>query len=96
MAQAMLKKRVYVEFITFDDFIQYGKEHSDNLSENGIPWSFTYNQTPVTHENDEAYVILTVDGTLLFTPKDVLITNTRGTFPCRIDVFEEAYEVVEL
>lgn len=89
------KKPVVVEAITFDEFVQYGKEHTDNIV-NGMPWSFEYKGYPITHENDECYIIPTLEGNHNFTPADVLITGVRGEiYPCKIDIFKETYEVVE-
>lgn len=90
------KKPVTIEFITFNDFVEYGKQNSTSISENGMPWSFEYKGYPITHENDEAYVIQTLEGTLLFTQKEVLITGVKGEiYPCRIDIFEATYDIVE-
>lgn len=92
MAKA-IKKPVEIEFITFEDFVEYGKQNSTNIAENGMPWSFDYKGHPISHENDEAYVIPTLEGTLLFTPKEVLITGVKGEiYPCRIDIFEATYD----
>lgn len=94
MAKA-IKKPVEIEFITFEDFVEYGKRHSDNLSENGMPWSFDYKGHPISHETDEAYVIPTLEGTLLFTPNEVLITGVKGEiYPCRKDIFEATYDII--
>jgi hypothetical protein len=41
---------------TFEQFIQYGIEAGGNIV-NGMPWSFTFNGFPVTHETDDAYLI---------------------------------------
>ena len=95
MAKA-IKKPVEIEFITFEDFVEYGKQNSTNIAENGMPWSFDYKGHPISHETDEAYVIPTLEGTLLFTPKEVLITGVKGEiYPCRIDIFESTYDIVK-
>ena len=94
--QKLLKKPIEIEFITFEDFVEYGKQNSTNIAENGMPWSFDYKGHPISHENDEAYVIPTLEGTLLFTPKEVLITGVKGEiYPCRIDIFESTYDIVK-
>lgn len=88
------KKPVVVEAITFNEFVQYGKEHTDNLV-NGVPWSFAYNGHPVTYENDRCYLIPTLEGCHLFTPDDMLITGVQGEiYPCKLDIFHETYEPV--
>ena len=89
------KKPVVVEAITFDEFVQYGKEHTDNLV-NGMPWSFEYKGHPVTSENDECYLIPTLEGEHAFTPADMLITGVAGEiYPCKLDIFNETYEPAE-
>lgn len=89
------KKPVVIDAITFDELVEYGKNNGGNIV-NGMPWSFHYNGHPITHENDECYLIVTLEGIHNFTPKDVLITGVAGEiYPCKIDIFEETYEKVE-
>lgn len=84
-----------IKAITFDNFVAYGKSHGGNIV-NGMPWSFDYNGHPVTHENDECYLIPTLEGTMKFTPADVLITGVNGEiYPCKIDIFDKTYEPVD-
>ena len=88
------KKPVVVEAITFDEFVKYGLEHTDNVVD-GMPWSFEYNGWPVTHENDKCYIIPTLEGNHIFTPNDMLITGVNGEiYPCKLDVFNKTYEPV--
>lgn len=71
--------------ITFEKFVEYGKNNGGNIV-NGMPWSFNYNGHPVTHENDECYLIPTSNGVHRFTPQDVLIVGVNGeVYPCRVD-----------
>ncbi len=66
--------------ITFDDFVQYGRDNGGNIV-NGMPWSFTYKGRAVSHENDKCYLITLIDGagtTLRFTPDDTLCTSPTG------------------
>lgn len=87
------KKPVVIEAITFQEFIEYGKNNGANIV-NGMPWSFKYNGHPITHETDERYLILTLEGTMDFTPQDMLITGVNGEiYPCKIDIFEKTYEL---
>lgn len=87
------KKPVVIEAITFDEFVEFGKQNGGNIV-NGMPWSFNYNGHPVTHENDECYLIPTLEGTMKFTPQDMLITGVNGEiYPCKIDIFEATYEI---
>lgn len=86
------KKPVVIEAITFDEFVKYGKNNTTNIV-NGMPWSFGYNGHGITHENDECYLIPTLEGNMYFTPKDMLITGVNGEiYPCKIDIFEKTYE----
>ena len=90
------KKPVIIEAITFEEFIEYGKTHGGNIID-GMPWSFEYKGWPVTHENDECYIIPTLEGHYEFTPNDMLITGVKGEiYPCKKDIFEATYEPVEV
>jgi hypothetical protein len=89
------KKPVVIEAITFDEFVELGRKMGSNCV-NGMPWSYTYKGHPVTHENDQCYLVPTMEGTMKFTPDDMLITGVSGEiYPCKIDIFEATYEKVE-
>ena len=89
------KKPVVVEAITFDELVQHGLQNTTNIV-NGMPWSFSYNGHPISHENDRCYLILTLEGTYFMTPDDMLITGVKGEiYPCKKDIFEATYEVAE-
>ena len=94
-AMARFKKiPLEIEAITWDEFIAHGKTKVDELN-NGMPWSFDYNGHPVTHENDECYLIPTLEGTHNFTPQDMLITGVKGEiYPCKTDIFNLTYTKV--
>lgn len=82
-----IKKPIQIEAITFAEFVQYAKENSPEPH-----WSFSYKGHPITHENDECYLIPTMEGVHNFTPKDMLITGIQGEiYPCKIDIFKESY-----
>lgn len=88
------KKPVIIEAITFEELIEYGKAHSNNIV-NGMPWSFEYEGHLVTHENDKCYLVPTLEGIHYFTPDDILITGVCGeVYPCKKDIFERTYEKV--
>jgi hypothetical protein len=90
------KKPVEIEFITFNEFVEYGKSQPDANIVNGEPWSFTYKGQPITQENPERYLIPTLEGTYNFTPEDVLITGVKGEiYPCKINIFESTYDVID-
>ena len=87
------KKPVVIEAITFKEFIKYGEAHTDNFV-NCMPWHFEYEGHPVTHENNECYIISTPEGEYAFTPDDMLITGVKGEiYTCKKDIFEETYEL---
>jgi hypothetical protein len=86
------KKPVVVEAITFDDLVDYGKGQTSNIVD-GMPWSFTYKGHPITHENDQCYLIPTLEGSHNMTPADMLITGVKGEiYPCKVDIFLATYE----
>ncbi len=86
------KVPVEIEAITFDELVEHGKQNGGNIVD-GMPWSFEYKGHPITHENDECYLIPTLEGTHNMTPKDMLITGVQGEiYPCKIDIFEATYE----
>jgi hypothetical protein len=62
-----------------------------------MPWSFNYNGHPITHENDECYIVTTLESdSQKMTPNDMLITGVRGEiYPCKIDIFNETYDEVK-
>lgn len=86
------KKPITIDIITFDDFIQYGKENAGNINDEGYPLSFSYKGHAITHETNTSYVIPTKEGLLMFTPHDVLITGVQGEiYPCKKDIFKQTY-----
>ncbi|MFA5323676.1 MAG: hypothetical protein WC373_13475 [Smithella sp.] len=81
------KKPVVIEAITFDELVKYGKENGGNIV-NNMPWSFNYKGHPITHENDNCYLIPTLEGTYNMTPSDMLVTGIQGEiYPCKLDIF---------
>ena len=46
------KKPVVIEALTWDEFIEYGKQNAESLVE-GVPWAFSINGYNITHCNDE-------------------------------------------
>ena len=83
---------VVIEAITFDEFVQLGRKSADSVV-GEMPWSFDINGYHCTHENDECYIIDTLEGNHNMTPKDMLIIGIKGEiYPCKIDIFEKTYE----
>jgi hypothetical protein len=90
------KKPVVIEAITFDELVEYGRKNGDANIVNGMPWSFDYNGHPITHEDDNCYLIPTLEGTMRFERGDMLISGVKGEiYPCKLDIFKATYEVVE-
>lgn len=88
------KKPVVIEAITFEELVEYGKAHAASLV-NGMPWSFDYQGQPITHENDQCYLIPTLEGTMRMDIGDMLITGVKGEiYPCKPDIFAATYEPV--
>jgi hypothetical protein len=83
-----------IEAMTFQEVVDFGNEVSDNIV-NGMPWSFEINGCPITHENDECYLLLSLEETIRFTPKDILIISFDGEiFTCDDDSFYKTYELI--
>ncbi|MCW1885522.1 hypothetical protein OKA04_12350 [Luteolibacter flavescens] len=49
------------DWISFEDFVQLGITQGVTLH-NGMPWSFDFHGHPVTHENDDLYLVAQADG----------------------------------
>lgn len=86
------KKPTIVEAITFDEFVLHGMNTAKSIV-NGMPWSFDYKGYPITHENDQCYLIpCNTGGVEKFTPNDMLITGVDGEiYPCPLSIFEKTY-----
>lgn len=103
------KKPIVIEAITFNELIEEGHKfieqnptegnygtHENGNERAGLPWHFKYKGHPITHENDECYLIPTEEGTMNMTPSDMLITGINGEiYPCKIDIFNKTYESAE-
>lgn len=88
------KKPVVIEAITFDELVQHGIE-SGAACHSGMPWSFDFKGHPITHEDDNCYLIPTLEGTMKFQRGDMLIVGVKGEiYPCKQNIFEATYEQV--
>ncbi len=86
------KKPIVIEAITFDELVEYGKANGATIH-HGYPWSFHYHGHPITHENNDCYLIPTLEGTMRFNRGDMLITGVKGEiYPCKADIFAATYE----
>jgi hypothetical protein len=93
MTMKYRKKPVIVEAITFDELVAHGIAAGGNIV-NGMPWSFAYQGQPITHEDDDCYLIPTLEGTMNFQRGDMLITGVNGeVYPCKRDIFDKTYEL---
>lgn len=93
MAWYRTKNPILVKAITFNEFVQYGRDNGANIV-NDMPWSFKYDGYPVTHENDECYLISNYEEIFEFTPNDMLITYHGGNIGAlSIDEFIKTYEI---
>lgn len=88
------KKPVVVEAITFDELVEHGRKHSSPASwVRGMPWSFEYSGQPITHEDDDCYLIPTIEGTMKMMRGGMLITGVKGEiYPCKPEIFAATYE----
>lgn len=90
-----VKKPVTIEAITFEELVAHGIAQGVPLTR-GMPWSFNYNGHPITHENDDCYLIPTLEGTMKMGREDMLITGVKGEiYPCKPDIFALTYTAVE-
>lgn len=88
------RKSVVIEAITFDELVEYGIANSTNII-NGMPWSFKYAGFPITHENDNCYLIPTPKGIMKMERDDMLIIEFKGElYPCKLDIFNEEYHPI--
>ncbi|GDY37206.1 Gp49 family protein [Acidovorax sp. NB1] len=86
------KKPVVITAINFAQLVAHGIASGGNVV-NGMPWSFTYAGHAITHENDDCYLIPTLEGTMKMGRDDMLITGVKGEiYPCKRDIFEATYD----
>ena len=63
--------------LTFEEIVKHGIENGANIV-NGMPWSWKINGKSITHENDNLYLIETIDGRNRFERGDHLIAYEKG------------------
>jgi hypothetical protein len=73
----MAKKEKLHGIMSFNELIQNGLLNGANVN-NGMPWSWKINGKSITHENDNCYIIETIDGNERFEQGDFLIVNPTG------------------
>lgn len=85
-------KPCVIEAITFDELVAHGIASGAGCH-NGMPWSFSYAGHPITHENDDCYLIPTLEGTMKMGRGDMLVTGLKGEiYPVKADIFVMKYE----
>ncbi|WP_200844025.1 DUF2829 domain-containing protein [Pantoea sp. 18069] len=88
------KKPVVIEAVTFDELVAHGLKNCTSAVD-GMPWAFDYNGHPITHENDDCYLIPTLEGVMKMGRSDMLLTGVKGEiYPCKRDIFEATYDVL--
>lgn len=89
------KKAIEVEAITFEELVDFGRLAAGKHIHNGMPWSFEYAGHPITHENDDCYLIPTLEGTMRMERGDLLIIGVEGEiYPIKRSIFDKTYEIV--
>lgn len=92
MAKYIIKPTV-IEAITFEEFVEFGLKNAMCIVF-GTPWAFKYKDVPVTHHNDECYLIPSKEGFYQVTPDDMVVTDNKGTYPMKKDIFHTLYDEV--
>ena len=82
-----------VEALTFDEFVEFGRQNAVSMV-NNVPWNFIYNNLPVTHSNDECYLIpsLIAGDFYEMTPNDMIIIHDNHVVVMPVDFFTTIYE----
>ena len=85
-------KSFHIEAVNFNELVHHGITHGGNIVR-GMPWSFNYAGHPVTYENDQCYLIPTLEGTMIANNGDWIIRGVKGElYPCKPDIFAATYE----
>ncbi len=88
-------KPVVVEAITFEELVEHGIASGGNVVD-GMPWSFAYQGQPITHENNDCYLVTVLGVTTRFNRGDMLVTRANGSmYPCPRDIFAMTFEPAE-
>lgn len=86
------KRSASVEAISFDELVQHGIDSGGNIV-NGMPWAFHYQGHPITHENDDCYLVPCISGSLKFNRGEMLVTCSDGQlFPMGLADFTINYQ----
>ncbi len=82
-----------VEAITFDELVQIGIESGATLYD-GFPWAFSYKGFPITHENNDCYLISTNIQLNRVERNDMLVFENGSLYPCNMDYFNKNFKKV--
>ncbi len=89
MARYVIKRTAPIEALSFDEFVEYGKNQSGVNINDGMPWSFDYKGFSVTHENDEKYIINRI---INFNKDQIIILDEGGQISIMDSIdFENSY-----
>jgi len=88
------KREVIIEAFTFAELVEYGKVNGGDII-NEMPQQFEFRGHTITRENDDCYLIPTLEGTMRMGRKDMLIVGVNGEiYPCKKNIFDITYDVV--
>lgn len=87
-----IKKTVEIEAITYNELIKIGVANAYDTADEK-PIEFEYNGHIIKRWDDDRYIIPTLEGDMLMTKDDMLITGVDGEiYPCKKEIFEKTYE----
>ena len=84
-----------VQAITFEELVEFGRRNGKANIVNGMPWSFDFRGFPITHENDECYLLPAPGLTMRFNRGDMLVIEKDQIYPLPPDTFAYFYEPAE-
>lgn len=73
------RKPEVIEAFTYEQFIDYGKKHAENIHD-GIPQSFYFKKITVVHEFDSSFILTNERSMLSFGPGQILVINSDDSF----------------
>ena len=81
-------EKLKISAVTFEEFVEYGKNNSDNIV-NGVPYSFDFKGLFTTsHESDDCYLVPTKKGMEKFTKEELLIVKDEDYGLVKREMFE--------
>lgn len=85
-------KPVVFEALTFDELVEHGRNSPGVNIVNGMPWSFALDGKHITHENDDCYLVPTMDdpGIVNMGRGDILSYLKGG--PCSVHTKAEFHK----